>query len=376
MQQLPITTPQSTPEIATGTSAAVAPSATVTMEGTPIPTDVINPDNIKQLRLLHQYWLTVATAVGVDPYEMDISAFAASPDGRFIAVGGCSKSLEADLRSGNVYCNGNDPENPDGVPFLLILEANTEKVVGTIPENEAKTTIADLAFTPDGEKLVYAVHPNKFAMWNVASGQVESVLWEGETSAPKIAVSPDGRWIALKTTDQVNIWDTASGELVAEIPAYFRPQFSADSQRILVYHDREFVIHETGTWTELLRFGMPCDCVYAISPSLSLLATSERPPAESAPVVIWDTSAGVQVQSLQAGKGFTAFLAFSPDGKMLWRASNRGDLTAWDTGEWNFLAENIGGITPIFNLQGFQFVGDSRHYLLLSDLLLGLYGPP
>jgi hypothetical protein len=48
---------------------------------------------------------------------------------------------------------------------------------------------------------------------------------------------------------------------------------------------------------------------------------------------------------------------------------------AWDTSEWNFLAENIGGITPIFNLHGFQFVGDGRHYLLLSDLLLGLYGP-
>jgi hypothetical protein len=51
-------------------------------------------------------------------------------------------------------------------------------------------------------------------------------------------------------------------------------------------------------------------------------------------------------------------------------------LKAWETGEWNFLAENIGGVTPIFNLQGFQFVGDSRHYFLLSDLLLGLYGLP
>ncbi|RPI92281.1 MAG: hypothetical protein EHM40_13490 [Chloroflexi bacterium] len=377
MTQLPVTTPQPPAETATPTTTpVVAPSATVTVEATPVPTDVISPGNLEQVELLHQYWLAVATAAGVDPYEMDISAAAASPDGRLIAVGGCSKPLEADLRSGNIYCNGADPESPDGVPFLIILDANTESVVGTIPENEAKTTIADLAFTPDGEKLVYAVQPNKIAVWDIASGRLESTLWEGETSAPSITISPDGRWIALKTTDQVNIWDTASEELVAEIPGYFRPQFSLDSQRVLVYHDQQFVVYETGTWTEVLRFGIPCDCVYAVSSDLSQLATAERAPAESAPILIWDTSTGAQIESLEAGEGFTAFLAFSPDGSMLWRASNRGDLTAWDTGEWNFLAENIGGITPIFNLQGFQFVGNSRHYLLLSDLLLGLYGVP
>jgi WD40 repeat protein len=353
----------------------VAPSATVTVESTPIPTDVIRPENLEQVELLHQYWLAVATAAGVDPYEMDLSAVAASPDGRLLAVGGCSQPLAADLRSGNVYCNGEDSANPDGIPFLLILDANTESVIGTVPENEAKTTIADLAFTPDGEKLIYAVHPNKFAVWDISSSQMEATLWEGETSAPTITVSPDGRWIALKTTDQVHIWDTVSEELVAEIPGYFRPQFSADSRQLLVYHDMGFVIHEAGTWTELLRFGMPCDCVYAVSPSLSLLATSERAPVEDAPVVIWDTSTGMQIESLSADGGITAFLVFTPDGEMLWRASDRGNLMAWDTLEWDFLAENIGGITPIFNLQGFQFVGDGRHYLLLSDLLLGLYGP-
>lgn len=378
MTQLPVSTPKPPAETATPTATPIGatPSATVTVEATPVPTDVIHPGNLEQVEMLHQYWLAVATAADVDPYEMDISAFAASPDGRLIAVGGCSKPLETDLRSGNNYCNGADPESPDGVPFLIILDANTENIVGTVPENEPETTIADLAFTPDGEKLVYAVLPSKIAVWDIASSQIEATLWEAETSAPKIAISPDGRWLAFKITDQVQIWDTASEELVAEIPGYFRPQFSMDSQRILVYHDQRFVVHETGTWAEVLRFGIPCDCVYAVSPDLSLLATAERALEKNAPIVVWDTSTGMQIESLEADKGFTAFLEFSPDGSMLWRASNRGELTAWDTAEWSLLAENIGGITPIFNLQGFQFVGNSRHYLLLSDLLLGLYGVP
>jgi WD40 repeat protein len=121
---------------------------------------------------------------------------------------------------------------------------------------------------------------------------------------------------------------------------------------------------------------MPCDCIYTVSPNLSLLATSERAQAETSPITIWDTSTGVQLQSLQPDKGITTFLAFTPDGQMLWRASDRGNLTAWDTSEWNFLGENIGGVTPIFNLRSFQFVGDGRHYLISSDLLLALYGLP
>jgi len=142
----------------------------------------------------------------------------------------------------------------------------------------------------------------------------------------------------------------------------------------LVYGETEFIIYETGTWTELVRFGSPCDCIYAFSPDLSLLATSERMPSEKAPVLVWDTSAGEQIQSLEVNGGFTALLSFTPDGQRLWRAEQRGDLMAWDTSDWQFLAEHIGGLVPIFNLHGFQFVDDGRHYLLISDLHLGHYG--
>jgi WD40 repeat protein len=163
---------------------------------------------------------------------------------------------------------------------------------------------------------------------------------------------------------------------IADIPAYSRPQFSADSGRILVYGDNEFIIYETSTWTELVRFGSPCDCIYAFSPDLSLLATSERMPIENAPVLVWDTSTGEQIQSLAVNRGFTSFLSFTPDGQMLWRVEQRGDLMAWDTSDWQFLAEHIGGLFPILNLHGFQFADDGRHYLLFSELHLGLYGLP
>ena len=59
---------------------------------------------------------------------------------------------------------------------------------------------------------------------------------------------------------------------------------------------------------------------------------------------------------------------------MLWRARERGDLMVWETSNWQLLAEQIGGITPIFNLYGFQFVDNGRYYLLFSDLHLSLYG--
>ena len=375
-QDLPISTPQASPETATATLAAVQPSPTVTLSPTAVPSDAISSDNLKQVRLLHQYWLTVANAAAVDPYQMSISALATSPDGKLIAVGGCSKPLEADLRSDNLYCNGVNSQNPDGVPFLIILDADTEDVIGTIPENQHDTTIADLAFTHDGKKLIYAIQPNKFAVWDIASAKIESVLWDGETSAPRIGVSPDDKWFAFKTTDHVQIWDTTSGKFVAEMPAFYRPQFSVDGKQILTNQGGEFVLYETNTWTELERFKIPCDCVYALSPDLSLLAASERIPTENAPILLWDVTTGEQLQSIEGTKGVTSFLAFTPDGSMLWRAGEHGDLTAWSTSDWQMLAENIGTFVPIINLRGFQFIDDGRHYLIFSDQHLGLYGLP
>ena len=375
-QDLEIITPAASPELPTVTATleAVVPSATVTPPPTEIPRDAIHPENVKQVKLLHEYWLAVANAVGLDPYEMDISAVAASPDGQWLAVGGCSDALESDLRSGDLNCDGADPQKVGGIPFLVILDANTESIVNIIPENTEQTTVADLAFTRDGKKLVYAINPHKIVLWDIASQTAEAVLWDGDTSAPRVTVSPDGKWIALKTTDMVKIWDTSIQEFVAEISAYYRPQFSADGGRILVYGDQEFIIYETGTWTELVRFGRPCDCIYAFSPDLTLLATSERMPAEKAPVLVWDISTGEQIGSLPVNRGFTSILSFSPDGQMLMRVEQRGDVTAWDTRDWQFLADHIGGLVPIINMHGFQFVDDGRHYLLYSDLHLGLYG--
>jgi hypothetical protein len=99
-------------------------------------------------------------------------------------------------------------------------------------------------------------------------------------------------------------------------------------------------------------------------------------PAEKAPVLIWDISTGEQIESLPVNRGSTSILSFTPDGQMLMRVEQRGDVTAWDTRDWQFLAEHIGGLVPIINLHGFQFVDDGRHYLLYSDLHLGLYGLP
>lgn len=124
-----------------------------------------------------------------------------------------------------------------------------------------------------------------------------------------------------------------------------------------------------------LPFGDPY-LILCLPDNFSLLVTSDRTSAQNAPILVWDTSTGKQVKSPQARRGFTTFLAFTPDGQMLWGAGEHGDLTAWDTHGWNLLAENIGGVTPVFNLHGFRFAGDGRHYLFFSDLLIGLYGLP
>lgn len=368
-QNLPPASPPPTgPETAPATEAAPAPSAT------PLSPNAIRAENVDQVILLHEYWLAVATAAGVDPYEMDISAATASADGRLLAVGGCSMPLQADLRSGNVYCRDDEPQNPGARPFLLVLDAQTETVIEAIPENQPDTTIAGLAFTHDGGKLIYAIQAGKFVMWDIAAEKVESVLWVGETSAPRIAVSPDDRWIALKTSDEAHIWDTLNGDFAAILPAFFRPEYSADSRQVAVYHDAQFIVYDSRAWEQLARVDLVCKCAFDFSPDLSLLATSDL--AENVTVLIRRTSSGRQVNSLRGGKGYTAVVSFSPGGDMLWRAGDAGDLAAWDTSTWQMLGDNLAGATPRFNVRGFQFTDDGRYLLILSDMHLGLYGLP
>jgi WD40 repeat protein len=73
-----------------------------------------------------------------------------------------------------------------------------------------------LSFLPDGKSIIYVSNAGVAEVWNVEKDRrVNSFGKPGTFSAPHIALSPNGKWLAALTQpDTVSLWNVANGEYV------------------------------------------------------------------------------------------------------------------------------------------------------------------
>ena len=167
---------------ATGDTLQPVAEATPTLEMTATPGIIIpqpiNRNNFGELANNISYTTSVGELAGKPYAELAISIVAYSPDGRYVAFGGCTA-----LWTG--HC-----QNPDFGPsdsFLFVLDAVTAELVSDVPEKT--TTISGLSFSRDGNKLAYATSPFKVAVWDIPSGTTDIVYSRRKTDLP-MAKSP------------------------------------------------------------------------------------------------------------------------------------------------------------------------------------------
>ncbi len=70
--------------------------------------------------------------------------------------------------------------------------------------------VSDVAFTPDGRRVV-GIMMQTIVIWDAATGAETDSLDRGSgSSADRLAVSPDGRWLAVKSLawGGVGVFDT------------------------------------------------------------------------------------------------------------------------------------------------------------------------
>ena len=344
------------------------PELTPTPSPTPAPIN-FNADNFSQFVQLRSYYTAeINQALGGDLLEMSMSALAYSPDGRYIALGGCTQ-----IASGP--CN----DAGSGESFLLILDAQTTKIVSRIPTKGV--SITSLAFTSDGEKLIYAVFPARVLIWDITSGQVDRVVWDdGEKKDyPKIAVSSDGSMIAAAYLNRLLVWDGLSGELITEetavrIGSTF-PKFSFDGSRLAVFsaeYGTEITVYDTATWEKISSIHPPGNQteIVAFSPDGKTIATAGY--EEYAEILLWDVDSGAREAALVDTLKYVETLTFTPDGKLLLIAgvatNTLEGISVWDYHEHRLLGYIADFMFPsryLFSADGSSFITNDYVFPIL-----------
>ncbi len=173
---------------------------------------------------------------------------------------------------------------------VTVLDSVSGNTINTI--NGLENVVDGLAVSPEG-RLLAICHKVKLSVW-FADGSKK--LWEAAANPERCAAfSPDGKWISTGDRDGgVSLWEVASGGRVrrtlrGHAASVSGVSFSSDASRLV-------------------------SCGF------------------DGQIKVWDWKAGVELLTLPIpGRGLAWHAVFSPDGKTIAAAGGDGIVTLWKT---------------------------------------------
>lgn len=176
-----------------------------------------------------------------------------SPDGTTLATGGHDASVKLwDVSSGEELAAlaGHTKMvkklafSPDGALLATVSQYGTAHLWDVASGKLVKTfkppsgTIEDVAFSPDGTLATATAGRNKSQRWQVPSGELlnEFAIKQNE-SLTSVAISPDGRTLAVGHFGKVTLWDLAARRRLATFDGHKHwvcsLAFSPDGQTLI-----------------------------------------------------------------------------------------------------------------------------------------------
>jgi WD40 repeat protein len=360
--------------------------------------DAFDPQHWADYLLIQDYWPAIKAKMGPQVGEAFQSVYTIdySPTGNYVAVSGCDKVkmdmidmhtpamayCEADLGGAVKVANA----------YAFILDARTGEIVATLPPTGTQTTVQCLQFSHDGKSLAYGTNSAQLAVWDIASGSIESEI----PQAPSIldwfphcaAFSPDDRIMAVNYGTFTKIWDRASKTFLANIlePGWPYALFSADGKTLQLGAPPD-IYYRTSDWTKISSMwdtGYDNLEVADYSPDLTLEADeviTASQAGQNEPIRIFNTMTGKIVQTLEGKWHNATMLKFTPDGRYLLRLGDPvGQLDVWEVDGWKHsdlssVLQKMVKPADVY-VSVVLFPNDARSVLLWSGSRIALWGLP
>ena len=206
----------------------------------------------------------------------------------------------------------------------------------------AGAPIVEVAFSPDGLRLVSAQIDGNAVIWDASSGKMIHRLPTGDTGLRGAAFSPDGWRVVTNNFGQTMIWDATTGERIDSLKTSgtgWSAEFSPDGRTIASTcrekeNENKAVMIWDATTRRLIRtIHHPNGAKLArFSPDGTQLAVTE----DTERVTIIEVGTGKVLQVLPGHTGGSHRVAYSRDGRFLAVAcgsiltENHGSLRIWD----------------------------------------------
>jgi WD40 repeat protein len=239
--------------------------------------------------------------------DVEMQAFAISPDSRILAAAGYQGVKLLDLTSGSE---------------LL-----------TLPRTRISTSALSntfLAFTPDSATLAIIIG-DVVKLFNVASGEEKATIVAN--GAFHIAISPDGTTMYdVGWGQQISVWDLASGQKTRTIgnsSISINNMILSPDGKILATagFDGTIIFWEAATGRQLRTIAnhQPSNCDLAFSPDGKVLAAV----ADNVTVKLWNAETGDLLNTLIGHSNGITNIAFSADGATLASSSYADGVYLW-----------------------------------------------
>lgn len=203
-----------------------------------------------------------------------------SPDGTTLASGYLSM-IAATIKLRDA-ASGEEMSKLAGAPN--IIEGSSLSFVDVIPMN--------VAYSPDGTILASKSRYSSIILWDISGRKELRTIQTNEEDAFQILFSPDGKQLALASLKDIDVWNTATGELIHTISL-------------------GNISHGYDTSTDSLAF----------SPNGDILATG----GQEGTLKLYSVLAGELLGVLNPEFGSIYNITFNPDGTILAASGGRYD---------------------------------------------------